>query len=112
MLPSGSPRPTRRSSLGELWGGTAIGWFPTLVRNTDNTLCRKVDTWPPVLTCPASSLRGVRWPSVPRSPQSWRSLGWEVIRSDQDDVIVHGGDNSGFHAFQPPLRNTEAAMCS
>jgi len=33
------------------------------------------------------------------SPQSWRALGWEVVRSDKDDFIVHGGDNSGFHAF-------------
>lgn len=33
------------------------------------------------------------------SPQSWRALGWEVVRTDKDDWIVHGGDNSGFHAF-------------
>jgi CubicO group peptidase (beta-lactamase class C family) len=33
------------------------------------------------------------------SPDSWRTLGWEVVRTDKDDVIVHGGDNSGFHAF-------------
>jgi CubicO group peptidase (beta-lactamase class C family) len=33
------------------------------------------------------------------SPQSWRALGWEVVRSEKDDFIVHGGDNSGFHAF-------------
>ena len=33
------------------------------------------------------------------SPDSWRALGWEVVRTDKDDLIVHGGDNSGFHAF-------------
>jgi hypothetical protein len=22
-----------------------------------------------------------------------------VVRTDKDDLIVHGGDNSGFHAF-------------
>lgn len=33
------------------------------------------------------------------SPMSWRALAWEVVRTDQDDWIVHGGDNSGFHAF-------------
>jgi CubicO group peptidase (beta-lactamase class C family) len=33
------------------------------------------------------------------SPASSRALGWEVVHSDEDDLIVHGGDNSGFHAF-------------
>lgn len=33
------------------------------------------------------------------SPDSWRALGWEVVRTNKDDLIVHGGDNSGFHAF-------------
>jgi CubicO group peptidase (beta-lactamase class C family) len=33
------------------------------------------------------------------SPASSRALGWEVVHTDQDDVIVHGGDNPGFHAF-------------
>jgi CubicO group peptidase (beta-lactamase class C family) len=33
------------------------------------------------------------------SPASWRALGWEVVRSPEDDLIIHGGDNSGFHAF-------------
>ena len=42
------------------------------------------------------------------SPTSWRALGWEVVRSAEDDVIVHGGDNSGFHAFAAasPKRKT------
>jgi CubicO group peptidase (beta-lactamase class C family) len=33
------------------------------------------------------------------SPDSWRALGWEVVHTEKDDFIVHGGDNSGFHAF-------------
>jgi CubicO group peptidase (beta-lactamase class C family) len=33
------------------------------------------------------------------SPTSSRALGWEVVHTDKDDVIVHGGDNAGFHAF-------------
>jgi CubicO group peptidase (beta-lactamase class C family) len=33
------------------------------------------------------------------SPTSSRALGWEVVHTDEDDLIVHGGDNSGFHAF-------------
>jgi CubicO group peptidase (beta-lactamase class C family) len=33
------------------------------------------------------------------SPTSSRGLGWEVVHTDSDDLIVHGGDNSGFHAF-------------
>ncbi len=33
------------------------------------------------------------------SPTSSRALGWEVVHTDKDDFIVHGGDNAGFHAF-------------
>lgn len=33
------------------------------------------------------------------SPASSRALGWEVVHTSKDDVIVHGGDNPGFHAF-------------
>ncbi len=38
------------------------------------------------------------------SPASSRALGWEVVQSDTDDIIVHGGDNSGFHAFAAASR--------
>lgn len=30
--------------------------------------------------------------------KSW-ALGWEILRSKQGDLIQHGGDNKGFHAF-------------
>jgi CubicO group peptidase (beta-lactamase class C family) len=33
----------------------------------------------------------------PRS-SSW-ALGWQVLHTDSGDVIAHGGDNPGFHAF-------------
>ncbi len=33
------------------------------------------------------------------SPTSSRALGWEVVHTDKNDFIVHGGDNAGFHAF-------------
>jgi CubicO group peptidase (beta-lactamase class C family) len=38
------------------------------------------------------------------SPASSRALGWEVVRNDTDDILVHGGDNSGFHAFAAASR--------
>ena len=38
------------------------------------------------------------------SPASSRALGWEVVRTDTDDFMVHGGDNSGFHAFAAASR--------
>jgi hypothetical protein len=40
------------------------------------------------------------------SPASWRALGWEVVRTDEDDIILHGGDNSGFHAFTGRIAKT------
>jgi hypothetical protein len=33
------------------------------------------------------------------SPTSSQALGWEAVHTDKNDFIVHGGDNSGFHAF-------------
>jgi CubicO group peptidase (beta-lactamase class C family) len=38
------------------------------------------------------------------SPASSRALGWEVVHTDTDDFLVHGGDNSGFHAFAAASR--------
>ncbi len=37
---------------------------------------------------------------VPDDPHSsaW-ALGWQILPSDQGNVIAHGGDNPGFHAF-------------
>jgi CubicO group peptidase (beta-lactamase class C family) len=42
------------------------------------------------------------------SPTSSRALGWEVVHTDADDLLVHGGDSSGFHAFAAasPRRKT------
>jgi Beta-lactamase len=33
------------------------------------------------------------------SPLSSRGLGWEVVQAPEDNYLVHGGDNDGFHAF-------------
>ena len=38
------------------------------------------------------------------SPASSRALGWEVVHTDNDDLLVHGGDNAGFHAFAAASR--------
>ena len=38
------------------------------------------------------------------SPASSRGLGWEVVRTDADDILVHGGANSGFHCFAAASR--------
>jgi CubicO group peptidase (beta-lactamase class C family) len=38
------------------------------------------------------------------SPLSSRALGWEVVRTGTDDILVHGGDNAGFHAFAAASR--------
>lgn len=38
------------------------------------------------------------------SPLSSRALGWEIVQTETDDLLVHGGDNSGFHAFAAASR--------
>jgi len=42
------------------------------------------------------------------SPTNSRGLGWEIVHTDTDDFIVHGGDNSGFHAFAAASRKQKA----
>jgi len=44
------------------------------------------------------------------SPLSSRALGWEVVRTDTDDVLVHGGDNAGFHAFAAASRKRKTGF--
>ena len=36
-----------------------------------------------------------------KEPNAWgaRGLGWQLVRSDKGEIIQHGGDNRGFHAF-------------
>ena len=36
-----------------------------------------------------------------KEPNPWgaRGLGWQIVHRDQGEVIQHGGDNRGFHAF-------------
>jgi CubicO group peptidase (beta-lactamase class C family) len=39
-----------------------------------------------------------------QSPESWRALGWEVVQTDTEDILLHGGNTSGFHAFAAASR--------
>ena len=33
------------------------------------------------------------------NPRGARGLGWQIVHTDPGEVIQHGGDNRGFHAF-------------
>jgi hypothetical protein len=48
----------------------------------------------------AASLQEMCRPHV-KEPNPWgaRGLGWQIVHTDQGEVIQHGGDNRGFHAF-------------
>lgn len=48
----------------------------------------------------AASLKEMCRPHV-KEPNAWgaRGLGWQLVHADKGDVIQHGGDNPGFHAF-------------
>ena len=40
---------------------------------------------------------------------SW-ALGWQVLHSDAGNVIAHGGDNTGFHAFAAASRDRRSGF--
>jgi CubicO group peptidase (beta-lactamase class C family) len=48
----------------------------------------------------AATLKEMCRPHV-KEPNAWgaRGLGWQLVHMDRGDVIQHGGDNPGFHAF-------------
>jgi len=52
-------------------------------------------------------------PAVPVSERPLRSswaLGWQVLHTDAGNVIAHGGDNPGFHAFAAASRVTRSGF--
>ena len=48
----------------------------------------------------AASLKEMCRPHV-KEPNAWgaRGLGWQLVHTDKGEIIQHGGDNRGFHAF-------------
>lgn len=48
----------------------------------------------------AASVKEMCRPQV-KEPTAWgaRGLGWQLVHTDKGEIIQHGGDNRGFHAF-------------
>ncbi|MBA2353819.1 MAG: serine hydrolase [Acidobacteria bacterium] len=48
----------------------------------------------------AASLKEMCRPHV-KEPNPWgaRGLGWQLVHTEKGEIIQHGGDNRGFHAF-------------
>jgi CubicO group peptidase (beta-lactamase class C family) len=48
----------------------------------------------------AASLAEMRRPHI-KEPNEWgaRGLGWQLVHTKDGDLVQHGGDNRGFHAF-------------
>jgi CubicO group peptidase (beta-lactamase class C family) len=97
----GRPEDNRKRSAADVARFAAAGDLHATPTEYAKFLVEVIAPRPPdAFRLTAASLKEMSRPHV-KEPNAWghRGLGWQLVHTDKGEIIQHGGDNPGFHAF-------------
>ena len=97
----GRPEDNRKRTAADVARYAAAGDLESTPTEYARFLLEMIAPRPPdAFRLTAASLKEMCRPHV-KEPNAWgaRGLGWQLVHTDQGEIIQHGGDNRGFHAF-------------